>query len=53
MRIELALRDAVENNKDFRNFAGAMRSIASNLSLNADECNRVFGALADMINEWN
>jgi len=52
-KIEYAIRDAIDKQKDFYNFAGAVRALARELGLSNEERDNIFGALADRINSWS
>jgi hypothetical protein len=53
LQIENALRHAVIMQKDYYGFADTARVVAITLGLNDKERDKIFGALADSIAQWD
>ncbi|MBX9804897.1 MAG: hypothetical protein K2Y18_03985 [Alphaproteobacteria bacterium] len=52
LEIEIALRNAVTNQKDFFRFADTARAVARELGLNDNDRDRIYKALAESIVQW-
>ncbi len=50
--MEYALQDVVKNPRDYHQFAGVVRAIALKIGLNDEDRDKIFGALAEKIQEW-
>lgn len=50
--IEHALQDVVKNPRNYQQFAGVVRAIALEMRLNDEDRDKIFGALAEKIQEW-
>ena len=53
LALEIALRNAIDEKKDFDRFADNLRSVAVELGLSDDERDRIFSAIAKELINWD